>query len=1174
MERRRMSLTGGFFGGKKTLARRGQRRRRRPQQLSTILERLESRAMLAGDLPPTLDAISDIVIDEDSSEQTVFLQGISAGSGESQPLRVSATSSDPSLLPDPTVNYVSPKSFGVMTFTPVADAWGMATVTVEVEDGGADGDLSTTADNGTFQQTFDVTVLAINDLPVLDSSASPSLGTVSEDAASPTGPVGALVSSLIDAGGTLSNFTDADGDSPGLAITATNLEGGSLWYSTDNGGSWSQVGTVSEAAPALLPANATTRVFFQPAAGWTGTITDVITFRGWDQNTVWTQVGSDLDGTAVADNAGKAVALSADGLTLAVGIPGHDGKGNDAGRVVVYQRDTTASAWTVLGDAIDAEAAGDGAGAAIALSSDGRTLAVGASLNDGTGRDAGHVRVFRWVEATGWTQLGGDVDGEAAFDRSGSAVSLSGDGTTLAVGAFGNDEVDTDAGHARVYRWDAGQSAWVQLGADINGLALTDGAGAAVSLSSDGSIVAVGSPRHQLGRGQVRTFAWNAGTASWDPLGSALFGEAADDNFGGTVSFAADGKTLAVGAVGNDATGYGAGHVRVFVWNSSTTAWVQQGGDLDGEAMFDDSAASLALSADGSTVVIGATANDGNGDNSGHARVYRWDTALSAWQRVNTDIDGEAANNSSGSAVAVSGNGEVVAVGALGNSDGGSQAGHVRVFETAPAFSAASDTVSVAVQRFNRQPTISTVEDVTVSENAGEQTVSLAGITAGEGDSQPLRVTAVSSDTAIVADPVVTYTSPDATGSLAFAPVVGAPGIVTITVTVEDGGLDNDLSTAGDNGSTQRSFQVDVTKDSVTVAPQSIITYTSNGAWQLNKGRDGSFDTTSFAQWNPSVSWLDYLEGDFDGDGLSDVAARTSGGQWWAVINKGDGTGLTQKMSRWSGAVDWVDVVAGDFDGDGRDDIAGRTPTGAWWASLTAEGAATAQTKLLAVWNAGRQWSDTLVGDFNADGRADITSRNDLGEWWVVSVDGNGVSGTSIAGSWTTKLEWSHVMPGDFNGDGRTDIVGRADNGLWYAAISLDRPVPVFSSTYMGAWSTAVEWQDLQVGDFNGDGRTDILGRSAGGSWWAGISNSDSVGFRNQYMGLWSILVSWADITTGDFDGDGRSDIVGRVSPRPGQAGGRYWVGIAGASGFTTTLWAKLDFPAGITSEFVRVGKF
>ena len=54
-------------------------------------------------------------------------------------------------------------------------------------------------------------------------------------------------------------------------------------------------------------------------------------------------------------------------------------------------------------------------------------LAVGAPYNKGGGTDAGHVRVYNYT-GTGWTQLGSDIDGEAAGDLSGHSVSLSGDG--------------------------------------------------------------------------------------------------------------------------------------------------------------------------------------------------------------------------------------------------------------------------------------------------------------------------------------------------------------------------------------------------------------------------------------------------------------------------------------------------------------------------------------------------------------------------------------------------------------------------------------------------------------------------------------------------------------------------------------------------------------------------
>ena len=105
---------------------------------------------------PAVDAIADPTIDEDDSEQTVNLTGISAGGGEAQPLRVTAASNNRDLVPDPAVTYTSPAPTGSLQYTPVADQSGTATITVTVEDGGLDGDLDTAADNATFSREFTV----------------------------------------------------------------------------------------------------------------------------------------------------------------------------------------------------------------------------------------------------------------------------------------------------------------------------------------------------------------------------------------------------------------------------------------------------------------------------------------------------------------------------------------------------------------------------------------------------------------------------------------------------------------------------------------------------------------------------------------------------------------------------------------------------------------------------------------------------------------------------------------------------------------------------------------------------------------------------------------------------------------------------------------------------------
>lgn len=128
---------------------------------------------------PTMDPLGNRTVQEDASLQTVSLGGITAGGGENQPLRVTAVSSNPAVVPNPAVTYSSPATSGVLTFAPVANQSGTAIITVTVEDGGLDNDLSTISDNGTFNREFVVNVIAVNDAPTLNAIGSFS---INEDA--------------------------------------------------------------------------------------------------------------------------------------------------------------------------------------------------------------------------------------------------------------------------------------------------------------------------------------------------------------------------------------------------------------------------------------------------------------------------------------------------------------------------------------------------------------------------------------------------------------------------------------------------------------------------------------------------------------------------------------------------------------------------------------------------------------------------------------------------------------------------------------------------------------------------------------------------------------------------------------------------------------------------------
>ncbi len=110
--------------------------------------------------PPTLDPILNLTINENAGAQVVSLKGISPGAtNENQTLTVTASSSNPGLIPNPTVTYTSPNATGLLSFTPVTFGFGIATITVTVNDG--------QAINNTITRTFTVTVNAVNQTPTL-----------------------------------------------------------------------------------------------------------------------------------------------------------------------------------------------------------------------------------------------------------------------------------------------------------------------------------------------------------------------------------------------------------------------------------------------------------------------------------------------------------------------------------------------------------------------------------------------------------------------------------------------------------------------------------------------------------------------------------------------------------------------------------------------------------------------------------------------------------------------------------------------------------------------------------------------------------------------------------------------------------------------------------------------
>ncbi len=395
----------------------------------------------------------------------------------------------------------------------------------------------------------------------------------------------------------------------------------------------------------------------------------------------WAQVGTDIDGEAAHDRSGS-VSISDDGKRLAIGANQNYGSGIVSGHVRVYAE--SGGVWSQVGGDINGETFDNYSGASVSLSADGKSVAIGACFNNGSGpNNSGHVRVYK--ESGGaWTKVGSDIDGEAADDLSGISVSISDDGKRVAIGASYNDGNGTDAGHVRVYKLTG--SNWTQVGSDIDGEAAGDNFGGVVSISGNGKRVAIGAGGNDgngSAAGHVRIYSESGGV--WSQVGSDIDGEAAGDLSGSSpfgyfsgyaaVSLSADGLRVAIGAYLNDGNGTDAGHVRVYSESGGT--WMQVGSDIDGEAASDHSGSGVSLSNDGKHLAIGAPSNGG----SGHVRVFSESGGV--WSQVGGDIDGEAGGDNF-ARVSLSGAGERVAIGALLNDGNGTEAGHARVYEQVP----------------------------------------------------------------------------------------------------------------------------------------------------------------------------------------------------------------------------------------------------------------------------------------------------------------------------------------------------------------------------------------------------------------------------------------------------------------------------------------------------------
>ena len=500
----------------------------------------------------------------------------------------------------------------------------------------------------------------------------------------------------------------------------------------------------------------------------------------------WTQIGNDIYGEEEYNRLGWSVSLSADGSVLAMGACWNGNAGNKAGTVTVYedQSDT----WTQIGNNIDGEAADDQSGYSLSLSADGSILAIGAPYNDGNGTDCGHVRIYENQSGT-WTQIGNDIDGVAG-NHSGWSVSLSADGSMVAIGGIGEY---TTNGQVRVYENQSGT--WTQIGSDINGDGAHDYFGCSVSLSDDGSIVAIGGYGDDDSggnAGHVRIYENLSGT--WTQIGNDINGKGSNYWFGWSVSLNSDGSIVAIGGPGHYNTSTTAGYVRIYENRSGT--WTQVGNTINGETIKDRFGCSVSLNNDGSTLAIGAYWNDNSGTDAGYVQIYK--NQSDTWTKIGNDINGDVAADWLGYSVSINSIGSKVAMGAYGNDGGGAYTtGQVQVY-TCNSYATISPTAcdTYTVPSGNETYTTSGTYYDTIPNAVGCDSIITINLTMHYNNTGTDVITACDSYTWIDGN---TYTSSNNTATHTLENIHGCDSVVTLDLTMHYSNAGTDVITACDS---------------------------------------------------------------------------------------------------------------------------------------------------------------------------------------------------------------------------------------------------------------------------------------------------------------------------------------------------------------------------------------
>jgi trimeric autotransporter adhesin len=484
-------------------------------------------------------------------------------------------------------------------------------------------------------------------------------------------------------------------DAPGLTLTPQSIKifqftwegvagatGYRLFEDPDGSSGYSQVAAPDADAEAFdlevfLPGRINARYILQAcnADGCTDSADVYVT------GTLAEAVGHMKAPNAGAGDAfGMSLALSAEGNTLAVGVPYEDGEEDDSGAVYVFSK--TGAGWGQPAYLKAFVPEGDEwFGLSVALSADGNTLAVGAP-GEGTGQanNSGAVYVF--------TRSGTNWEGQARVQsenatvraRFGTSVALNADGDILAVGAPRNGNPPSiPSNSGAVYVFSRSESDWTEE-AFLRTSPETAGTffGHSVALSSGGDSLAVGAPGENAGSGAAYVFSRTEEGWSADAQHLLASNTGVLDGFGTSVALSADGETLAVGAPfeGNDGLTAESGSGAAYVFTRNLGEWAEQA-DLKASNAGEGHGFGLSVTLSGegdrlavgapfeSSAAIGINGDQYNTDAGSSGAAYVFGEAEGTWsQQAYVKAPNTGALDEFGTGVVLSADGDTLAVGA------------------------------------------------------------------------------------------------------------------------------------------------------------------------------------------------------------------------------------------------------------------------------------------------------------------------------------------------------------------------------------------------------------------------------------------------------------------------------------------------------------------------------